>query len=267
MKKNIFSDNESGKSSKGFYAALGISAVMIGSACYFAYSEGEKLDENNFTAENQSSVSEEAVDKKYTDIPKITTSAATTAVHSTTVMTTAAVPETTTQTATLPAAAISVSEPPNEQPGSDPSVEETAADRLANVSAPLADISNVITPFSGTELVKNETTGSWQTHNGADIAAEVGTEVFAISPGEITAINEDPLWGITVTIDHHNGYVSRYCSLAKDLSVQEGDTVVSGDVLGVIGDTADIESALAPHLHIEILHNGSYEDPINIFNS
>lgn len=267
MKKNIFSDNESGKSSKGFYAALGISAVMIGSACYFAYSEGEKLDENNFIAESQSSVSEEAVDKKYTDIPKITTAAATTAVRSTTVMTTTAVPETTTQTATLPAAAISVSEPPDEQPGSDPSVEETAADRLANVSAPLADISNVITPFSGTELVKNETTGSWQTHNGADIAAEVGTEVFAISPGEITAINEDPLWGITVTIDHHNGYVSKYCSLAKDLSVQEGDTVVSGDVLGVIGDTADIESALAPHLHIEILHNGSYQNPINIFNS
>ena len=270
MKKNIFSDNESGKSSKGFYAALGISAVMIGSACFFAYNEGEKLDKNNLSAESQNSLSEEAVDKKSTDVPKLTTQASTSsAVRTTTVMTTtAAMTETTAHAATLPAASISVSEPPAaEQPGSDPSVEETAAEKLVNVSAPLADMSSVINPFSGTELVKNETTGSWQTHNGTDIAAEVGTEVFAVSPGEVTAVNEDPLWGITVIIDHHNGYISRYCSLAKDLSVQEGDSVVSGDVIGVTGDTADIESALEPHLHIEIMHNGSYQDPMSFFNS
>ncbi|MCD8188547.1 MAG: M23 family metallopeptidase [Ruminococcus sp.] len=125
-------------------------------------------------------------------------------------------------------------------------------------------MSSVINPFSGTELVKNETTGSWQTHNGADIAAEIGTEVYAISPGEFTAVNDDPLWGTTVVIDHHNGYISKYCSLARDLSVQAGDTVLSGDVIGTIGDTADIESALEPHLHIEITHNGSYEDPISL---
>ncbi|MCD7890916.1 MAG: M23 family metallopeptidase [Ruminococcus sp.] len=125
-------------------------------------------------------------------------------------------------------------------------------------------MNSIINPFSGTELVKNEATGSWQTHNGADIAAEVGTEVYAISPGKVTAVNDDPLWGTTVVIDHHNGYISKYCSLAKDLSVQAGDTVLSGDVIGTIGDTADIESALEPHLHIEITHNGSYEDLISL---
>ena len=38
--------------------------------------------------------------------------------------------------------------------------------------------------------------------------------------------------------------------------------LVSGDLIGTVGDTADIESALAPHLHIEMLHNGSYIDPM-----
>ncbi|MBQ8297482.1 MAG: M23 family metallopeptidase [Ruminococcus sp.] len=271
MKKNIFSDKETGKSSKGFYAALGISALMIGSACFFAYNEGEKLKEDNLTAENKSSISEEAVDKKYTDIPKLTYAAVTTArTSTTTVRTTTAVPATTAHIATLPAAGISVAEPPEEDSASAAAVTEaaqTAADKLANVSLPLADISNVITPFSGTELVKNETTGSWQTHNGTDIAAEVGAEVYAISPGEVSAVNDDPLWGTTVVIDHHNGYISKYCSLAKELSVQVGDTLASGDVIGVIGETADIESALAPHLHIEITHNGRYQDPMNLLQS
>lgn len=273
MKKNIFSDNESGRSSKGFYTALGISALMIGSACYFAYNQGEKLTENNFTAESSSSVSEAAVDKQYTDVPKITTAVITTKQPATTtVRVTTAAPVTTTHIATLPAAGIVKSDSPAEPAQNDtvsvePEAVETAADRLANVSLPLADISNILTPFSGTELVKNETTGSWQTHNGIDIATEIGAEVFVISPGEITAVNQDPLWGNTVTIDHHNGYITKYCGLADDLSIQKGDTLVSGDVIGVVGDTSDIESAIPPHLHIEMIHNGTFIDPMSIFNS
>lgn len=257
MKKNIFSDNESGKSSKGFYAALGISALMIGSACYFAYNQGEKIAENNnIVAENSITPQEEPVDKKSTDIPKTTTSALyTTRASATTTITTAI---------TLPAAMIATDTPPVTTAVTTTS---SAVVRLENPTAPLADMSSIITPFSGSELVKNETTGSWQTHNGVDIAAEVGTEVYAVSPGQVTAVNEDPLWGITVIIDHHNGFVTKYCSLAKDLSVQKGDTVVSGDVIGVIGDTADIESALTPHLHFEILHNGAYADPMALINS
>ncbi len=262
MKKNIFSDNESGKSSKGFYAALGISAVMIGSACYFAYNQGEKLSEsNNIVAENSISQKNEAVDKKSTDIPKTTTSVytcATTAASTSRVITT-------TTAVTVPAAMIATDTPPAVT--TEAVTTPTSAARLENPKAPLADMSNIITPFSGTELVKNETTGSWQTHNGIDIAAEVGTEVYAVSPGQITAVNEDPIWGITVIIDHYNGFVTKYCSLAKDVSVQKGDTVVSGDLIGVVGDTADIESALTPHLHFEIMHNGAYTDPMAYINS
>nr|MCR5074873.1 M23 family metallopeptidase [Ruminococcus sp.] len=54
-----------------------------------------------------------------------------------------------------------------------------------------------------------------------------------------------------------------YCGLSQALSVQKGDTLVSGDLIGTIGNTADIESSLTPHLHIEMLHNGSYIDPIS----
>lgn len=255
MKKNMFTDNNSGKSSKGFYTAIAISAVMIGSACFYAYNQSEKLPEdgNNIMAEN--SVPDSPVDRKSDNIPKVTIPAITTAPNvTTTVVTTTAAPVTT-HIVTIPAAAIVTGIPPAEttEKAAQPSQEG-----LKNVSAPLADISNVIASFSGNELVKNSTTGSWQTHNGTDYAAAAGDSVFAVSDGEITAVNDDPLWGVTVTIDHHNGYITKYCGLADNLSVQTGDSVSSGDTIGAVGDTADIESSDDSHLHIEITHNGKY---------
>lgn len=262
-------DNNIKKGSKGFYAALGISAVMIGSACFFAYDQGEKLNEK--PANDIISVPEAAVDRKSTGIPKITTAVITTAppVYTTRpVITTAAVTRTI-PTATLPAAEIIISDPPvqDARTETDENLKATPVDtiKLENVKPPLADTKNILAPFSGSELVKNETTGSWQTHNGADISAVPGSEVFAVYDGEVTAVNNDPLWGVTVTVDHHNGFISKYCSLADDLSVQAGDKLVKGDVLGVIAETADIESALEPHLHIELTHNGKYVDPLSYF--
>lgn len=258
MNKNPKDDNMK-KSSKGFYAALGISAVMIGSACFFSYNEGNKLTEKKPAAVNPQS-SDAAVDNKQTNIPKTTTSLKT--VPITTTRITAVT--TTTATVTVPAAEILKTDPPEDTQANAQKPDEAPVNssKLENPKPPLSDISSVINPFSGGELVKNETTGSWQTHNGTDIKAESGAEVYAISSGEVTDITTDNLWGVTVTVNHHNGYISKYCGLGSDLSVQKGDTVASGSLIGVVGTSADIESALEPHLHIELTHNGSYIDPV-----
>lgn len=96
----------------------------------------------------------------------------------------------------------------------------------------------VAQPFSNNELVKSETTGTWQTHNGVDILAETGASVRAIDNGTVVEVVNDPLWGICVSVDHENGIVSRYCNLSPNLELQEGETVESGQTIGVIGDTA-----------------------------
>lgn len=259
MKK--FSDNPKG--SKGFYAALGISAVMIGSACYFAYDQGEKMT-NDLNAKQiiTESESEAAVDKRVNNLPKGTSPAYRLTTPNTTTKLIATAPP----VATLPAEAIIIdpAEPVVEEIPEDSA--PVAAAKLENLKAPLAEMGDVIGIFSDGELVKNPTTGSWQTHNGSDIAAEVGAEVYAVSNGEVTKVENDSIWGVTVVIDHHNGYVTRYCGLSNGLSVQQGDMLVSGDLIGTVGDTADIESALAPHLHIEMLHNGNYIDPMAELN-
>lgn len=261
MKKN--SDNP--KATKGFYAALGISAVMIGSACYFAYDQSEKMTDNLATKQIQTELEKQkAVDKRVNDLPKGTSPAY--RLTTPNITTTARQIATAPPVETLPAEAIIIDP-------AEPVVEElpenatpVTATKLENVKMPLAEMGDVISIFSNGELIKNLTTGSWQTHNGADIATEVGAEVYAVSNGEVMEVTDDSIWGVTVTLDHHNGYVTRYCGLSSGLSVQAGDMLVSGDIIGTVGDTADIESALSPHLHIEMLHNGKYIDPMAELN-
>ena len=121
----------------------------------------------------------------------------------------------------------------------------------------------VINPFSFGELVKSETLDVWKTHDGVDIKAEKGTAVKAMNHGEVKEIKEDPLWGFTASIDHGNGIVSYYYNLSASMAIEEGDIVDSGQIIGSIGDTAQIEAAMPSHLHFALKRNGEWIDPIN----
>lgn len=142
----------------------------------------------------------------------------------------------------------------------------TTASVTHQVVPPLSDY-RVLNEFSGDELVKSETTGTWQTHNGTDLACAIDADVYAIDAGTVISVTNDALWGYTVTIDHDNGVTSRYCGLNGSLEVREGNTVQSGEKIGIVGDTADIESALETHLHIEVAKSGQYIDPLDYFVS
>lgn len=252
MNKNIFSNTKKDKSPKGFYAALGISALMIGSACWFSYSNGDK---NNKAPKKNDFTYEQPVNKKVTELPKPTTQTVTST------RATAVYPKI---TAPVLQTSVAVTEP--KPVVAEPPKAEKAVEKAQIFKAPLIDISNIVALFSGDELIKNTTTGSWQTHNGADIACAVGDSVFAISDGEVTDITDDALWGTVVIIDHGNGYLSRYCGLSKELSVQKGASVKCGDIIGAVGETADIESSLPVHLHIEVKKDGKFINPLELFS-
>ena len=135
---------------------------------------------------------------------------------------------------------------------------------MHQLTPPLSDFS-ILNPFSDGELVKSETTGTWQTHNGVDLSCAAGSDVFAIDTGTVSEVCSDALWGYTVTIDHDNGITSRYCGLDSTLEVREGDTVQTGQKLGVTGANPDLESAAEPHLHLEVKKGGAYVDPTAYF--
>lgn len=123
---------------------------------------------------------------------------------------------------------------------------------------------DIVKAFSYPQPVLSETTKIWQTHNGTDIKGALGDPVKSISNGTVKSIKDDVLLGTTVTIDHGNGLVAKYCNLNTTLSVKEGDTVSAGTVIGSIGETAESEKALPSHLHLEIKENGKYIDPVDL---
>ena len=120
---------------------------------------------------------------------------------------------------------------------------------------------NVDKGHSGGELVKYETLNEWRTHDGIDIEAAVGTEVKAAADGKVSKVFNDPLWGITVEIDHDGNYITIYSGLSDPAAVAVGDEVKAGDVIGTLGETNLAEIGENSHLHFAMKKDGKFIDP------
>lgn len=119
----------------------------------------------------------------------------------------------------------------------------------------------VVAAFSVDELRYDETMGDWRTHAGVDLSAEVGTQVMAACAGKVSAVENDPLMGTTVIIDHDGGYRTTYANLQSVPAVKAGDKVSAGQIIGAVGSTAIAEAAEAPHLHFAVEKNGDAVNP------
>ncbi len=121
---------------------------------------------------------------------------------------------------------------------------------------------DVLRNLSVTELVYDRTMGDWRTHNGADFAAAAGETVMAVADGTVTAVTASEFYGTVVVIDHGGGLESRYYGLAEQATVQAGDAVRAGDVIGSVSTYAHFEALEPVHLHLEMLKDGKYVDPL-----
>lgn len=120
---------------------------------------------------------------------------------------------------------------------------------------------DTILDYAMETLSYNPTTRDWRVHNGIDIAAEAGTQVCAAADGTVYTVYEDEAMGTTVVIRHDGGYTTKYASLAAEVSVTAGQTVSAGDVIGTVGCTALLETAIGDHLHFSVTCNGEDIDP------
>lgn len=145
-------------------------------------------------------------------------------------------------------------------PTANTNTQTAAAQEPAVVVSPLAG--ETVAVFSMDELAYDATMGDWRTHDGIDIQAAAGTEVVAAADGTVLSVEDDGRLGVTVVIDHHNGYVTTYASLHPETCVLPGDSVSAGTVIGAVGNTSLSESALGAHLHFAVAKNGEAVDPV-----
>lgn len=118
-----------------------------------------------------------------------------------------------------------------------------------------------IADYSAEQLSYNVTTRDWRTHEGVDLSAAAGEQVKAACAGTVTAVYDDEYLGTTVVLMHADGYSTQYSNLAAMPTVNAGDSVRAGDVIGAVGATALLEIGEQPHLHFAAYQNGQCIDP------
>ena len=119
----------------------------------------------------------------------------------------------------------------------------------------------VIKEYAKDKLVYSNTLGEWIVHGGIDIKANKTTVVKASADGTVKSIKNDPRYGLTVIVEHSNGFTSVYSNLLTAEFVVEGEKVKQGQTIGTVGTTATFEISDEPHLHFEIRKDGNSLDP------
>jgi murein DD-endopeptidase MepM/ murein hydrolase activator NlpD len=105
-------------------------------------------------------------------------------------------------------------------------------------------------PFSGQEKF----------HEGIDIAAQSGQEIYPIKNGRVIFSGLTPGYGHTVAIDHGDGFTSKYSHNLKNL-VTLGEEVNPNQAIALVGSTG---KSTGPHLHFEVQFEGKKINPLYI---
>ena len=96
------------------------------------------------------------------------------------------------------------------------------------------------------------------THKGVDLASNKGNKIKTMAKGKVIRSGQSSGYGILVEIDHGNGFKTRYAHLNRAY-VKKGEYVEQGDTIAEVGSSG---RSTGPHLHYEVLYNGTPVDPM-----
>lgn len=143
--------------------------------------------------------------------------------------------------------------------------ESILVDTAGYFAWPVPNVLSITSPFGWRE---DPVYGGRAFHHGIDIA-ETGCEgepVIASAAGTVIDVQYKTTgYGLNVTIEHvdddGNTWRTKYAHL-NQISVSKGQSVDMGTVVGAVGTTG---KSTGPHLHFEILFQGSRVDPALFF--
>lgn len=110
---------------------------------------------------------------------------------------------------------------------------------------------------SGFGYREHPNSGELRFHYGVDLAADSGQPVLAFADGQVSFAGKDDEYGNYCILSHAEGFSTLYAHMSR-LAVEEGQEVEIGQELGIVGQTGN---ATGPHLHFELMHQGTYLDP------
>lgn len=113
------------------------------------------------------------------------------------------------------------------------------------------------------------TMNDYRAHTGIDIACDEGAAVGASASGIVRSIENDPMMGTSLMLEHADGVCTYYMNLNETLptDITVGAVVDKGQLLGAVGNSAIVEIASEPHLHFEMTVSDVYVDPLTLIES
>jgi len=111
------------------------------------------------------------------------------------------------------------------------------------------------------EKALNPITKKLTEHSGVDIAAPLGTDVFAAADGIVKKAELMDGWGNLVVIEHSEGYSTFYAHL-DGFNVSPGERVKKGQKVACVGNTGN---STGPHLHYEVRKEGTQLNPADYY--
>ena len=112
---------------------------------------------------------------------------------------------------------------------------------------------------SGFGVRRHPVFGDMRMHSGIDIGASHGVAVVAADGGTVITSSYNSSYGNYVVISHGGGMTTLYAHLSSR-SVGVGASVSKGQQVGLIGSTG---ISTGPHLHFEVMVQGSRVNPLN----
>jgi murein DD-endopeptidase MepM/ murein hydrolase activator NlpD len=100
--------------------------------------------------------------------------------------------------------------------------------------------------------------GGRREHKGVDLAAPVGTPIYATADGTVSRADWFSGYGLFVSLEHGGDLQTRYGHMSR-LNVAAGQHVHKGDVIGYVGTTG---RTTGPHLHYEVRVAGEAVNPL-----
>ena len=166
--------------------------------------------------------------------------------------------------------------PADEDTNQTPSDTDTGNSQGDQDATPTAKIPELSLPVSGTISkhhdnsiqVFSPTMGDYRIHLGVDMVTKENAPVLAAADGVISQIWDDALMGKCLAISHSGDCYTIYKNLDSELpeDITVGATVTAGQQIGTVGESAILELAEEPHLHMEMTVKGLAVDPLEYFS-
>lgn len=169
-------------------------------------------------------------------------------------------------------------QPPADEGTNQPSADEGEAgnNQGDQNSAQTAKIPELSLPVSGSISKRHDnaiqvfspTMGDYRIHLGVDMVTKENAPVLAAADGVVSQIWDDALMGKCLAISHSGDCYTIYKNLGTELpeDITVGASVTAGQQIGTVGETAMLELAEEPHLHMEMTVKGLAVDPLEYFS-